>query len=50
MISTHLFRDAASGAMCIDRVTYSKRLVGVGLDPMADGHHVPTLQEAIDLD
>ena len=50
MVSAHLFRDSASGAMCIDLVTCSLSLVGMGLDPMVDDHHVPTLQEAMDSD
>ena len=50
MVSTHLFRDSASGTMCIDLVTCSLSLVGVGLDSMVDDHHVPTLQEVTDMD
>ena len=43
MVSTCLFRDSASGAMCIDMVTCSMSLVGMGLDPTVDDHHVPAL-------
>ena len=50
MVSAHLFRDLASGAMCITLVMSSLSLVAVGLDPMADDHHVPTIQEVMDLD
>ena len=50
MLSTQLFRDATSGAICIDMVTCSMSLVCIGLNPMADDHHIPTPQEATDLD
>ena len=50
IVSTHLFRDSASGAMCIDLVMCSLSLVGMGLDPTADDNHVPTLQEVTDSD
>ena len=43
MVSPHLFRDSALGAICIDMVTCSVSLVGMGLDPMMDDCHVPTL-------
>ena len=49
-ISTHLFRDSASGVMCINMVTCAMSLVGVELDPMVDGWHVPTLWEVTDSD
>ena len=50
MLSAQLFQDAASGAMCIDMVACSMSMVGMGLNPMADDHHIPTLGEATDLD
>ena len=50
MLSGHLFQDATSGTMCIDMVTCSVSLVVVGLNPMADECHIPTLWEATDLD
>ena len=43
MLSTQLFMDATSGAMCIDMVMYLMNLVCMGLNPMEDDHHVPTL-------
>ena len=50
MVSACLFRDSASGTMCIDMVMCSMNLVGMGLDHTADGHYIPTLQEVTDLD
>ena len=49
-ISTCLFRDSASGAMCIDMVTCSMSLAGMALYPQVDGCHIPTLWEVTDLD
>ena len=43
MVSTCLFRDSASGAMCINMVTCSMNVVSMGPDPTADDYHVPAL-------
>ena len=48
-VSAHLFRNLVSGAMCIDVITCSLSVVGMGLDPMAVDHHVPTLEDITDL-
>ena len=46
MMSAYLVRDLTLGAICIDMVTCSMNLMGMGLNPTADDHHVPTLWEA----
>ena len=50
IVSNHLFRDSASGAMCINMVISSMSLVGMRLDPTADDCHVPTHLEVTDSD
>ena len=50
MLSTWLFRDATSGAMCIHMVMCSMNLVGMGPNPMVDDCHIPTLQVATEAD
>ena len=50
IMSACLARDSTSGVMCIDMVMCAMSLLGMGLDLTVDGHHIPALQEASDLD
>ena len=50
MLSAQLFQDATSGAMCIDMMTCSMNLVGMGIGPTVDDHSIPALLDEVDLD
>ena len=50
MLSAHLLRDVASGAMCINLITCSLSVVDMGLNCMADDCPTPAPEEVMDSD
>ena len=48
MLSTQLFQYATSRAMCIDKVTCSMTVVGMGIITLADDCSIPTLLDKVD--